>query len=269
MADTITGISSMATRQLLADLVVRYRAATDRTVMLEAVGGVDAAKRVRAGEIFDLVILADDVIEKLSAEGHVVAGSRSAFVRSAMAMAVPAGKKRPDIGNADSVRAALTGAPSIGYSTGPSGTHLLAVLKSWGLDPATEPGRFVQAKPGIPVATLIARGDVAIGVQQLSEFVGENGIDIVGLLPPPIQSVTVFSIGIGARSTHVDQARAAIAYFNAPDWSRPSAGSGWSPREQDQDLSCLRDCLDALRIWRAVRARGIDVAPDSGIGRGI
>src|SRR6185437_8840795 len=132
----INGISSMATRQLLAELLARYHKETGRTVSIEAVGGVDAAKRVRAGEVFDLVVLADDVIAKLADEGHIVTTSRTPFVRSAMALAVP------------------TGARSIGYSTGPSGTHLLTVLKSWGLHPAAEPGRFVQAKPGIPVATL-------------------------------------------------------------------------------------------------------------------
>lgn len=215
MVPTITGISSMATRQLLTELGARYRAATGSTVSIEATGGVDAARRVRAGEVFDLVILADDVIETLETEGHVVAGSRVAFVRSPMAMAVRTGEKRPDIGSAEAIRAALTSARSIGYSTGPSGTHLLTVLKSWGLDPAAEPARFVRAKPGIPVATLVVSGEAMVGIQQLSEFLGEPGIDIVGILPPPVQAVTIFSIGIGAQSTRVDEARALIAYFNA------------------------------------------------------
>lgn len=217
MAFAITGISSMATRQVLAELVGKYREATGRTVTIAAMGGVDAAKRVRAGEAFDLVILADDVIEKLEAEGHLVAGSRVAFVRSPMAMAVRAGAPRPDIGSEAAVRAVLTSARSIGYSTGPSGTHLVAVLKSWGLDSAVEPGRFVQAKPGIPVAALVAAGEAAIGIQQLSEFLGEPGIEIVGILPPPVQSVTTFSIGIGARSIRIEEARAVVAYLNASE----------------------------------------------------
>jgi molybdate transport system substrate-binding protein len=217
MGPTITGISSMATRRVLTELVARYRAATGWTVSIEAMGGVDAARRVRAGEVCDLVILADDVIEKLESEGHLVAGSRVPFVRSAMAMAVRSGEPQPDIGSPEALRAALTGARSIGYSTGPSGTHLLAILKSWGLDSATAPGRLVQAKPGIPVATLVASGEAAIGIQQLSEFLGEPGIDVVGILPPPVQSVTTFSIGIGSRSTQVEEARAVIAYFNASE----------------------------------------------------
>jgi molybdate transport system substrate-binding protein len=229
MALTITGISSMATRQVLAELAARYREATGRTVSIEAVGGVDAAKRVRAGEGFDLVILADDVIEKLEAEGHLVAGSRSAFVRSPMAMAVRTGAPRPNIGSDEAAMAALTGARSIGYSTGPSGTHLLAVLKSWGLDAAIDPGRFVQAKPGIPVAALVAGGEAEIGVQQLSEFLGEAGIEIVGLLPPPVQSVTTFSIGVGARSTHVEAARAVVAYLNASEAAKTKRRFGMEP----------------------------------------
>jgi molybdate transport system substrate-binding protein len=229
MASTITGISSMATRQVLAELGARYRAATGQTVSIEAIGGVDAAKRVRTGEVFDLVILADDVIETLEAEGHLVRGSRVAFVRSPMAVAVRAGEKRPAIGSEEEVRAALIGARSIGYSTGPSGTHLLSVLKSWGLDAATEPGRLVQAKPGIPVATLIAGGEAAIGVQQLSELLGAPGIDIVGILPPPVQSVTTFSIGVGVRSAHAEEARAVIDYLNATEANEPKRRFGMEP----------------------------------------
>jgi len=217
MASTITGISSMATRQVLAELAARYRVATGQSISIAAMGGVDAAKRVRVGEAFDLVLLADDVTEKLESEGHLVAGSRAAFVRSSMALAVRAGAPRPDIGTEPAIRAALMSARSIGYSTGPSGTHLLTVVKSWGLDPAAEPARFVQAKPGIPVASLIASGEAAVGIQQLSEFLGEPGIDIVGVLPPPVQSVTIFSVGIGARSTQIEAARDVIAYFNASE----------------------------------------------------
>jgi molybdate transport system substrate-binding protein len=217
VAHPITGISSMATRRVLAELAHRYEATSGLPVAIEAVGGVDAAKRVRAGEPFDVVVLAAEVMARLEAEGFVVAGSTAGFVRSAMALAVRAGAPRPDIGTEEAVRAAFSGVRSIGYSTGPSGTRLLEVAKAWGLDPAGDAPRFVQAKPGVPVAALVARGEAEIGVQQLSEFLGEPGIDIVGLVPPPVQSVTTFSIGVGAGSGRADQARALIAFLNAPE----------------------------------------------------
>jgi molybdate transport system substrate-binding protein len=82
MATTLTGISSMATRQVLADLSAAYRQRSGVAVAIESVGGVDAAKRVQAGEAFDLVVLAADAIGKLVAAGRVVAGSAVDLVRS-------------------------------------------------------------------------------------------------------------------------------------------------------------------------------------------
>jgi molybdate transport system substrate-binding protein len=229
MAEPITGISSMATRRVLAELVARYERETGNRAAIEATGGVEAAKRVRAGEPFDLVVLAQDVMIKLGAEGFLLAENTVGFVRSAMALAVRAGAPKPTIGDEDAVRAALAGARSVGYSTGPSGTHLLEVAKSWGLDPNGDAPRFIQAKPGVPVAALVAHGEAEIGVQQLSEFLDEPGIAIVGLVPPPLQSVTTFSIGVGAKSARVENARALIAFLNGPETVETKRRFGMEP----------------------------------------
>jgi len=74
MSKEIRGISSMATRLVLAELADAYQQRTGVRVAIESVGGVDAAKRVQAGEAFDVVILASDAIDKPVASGHVVAG---------------------------------------------------------------------------------------------------------------------------------------------------------------------------------------------------
>lgn len=229
MAQPITGISSMATRRVLAELAQAYEAATGERVAIEAIGGVDAAKRVRAGEAFDVVALAANAMAGLEAEGHVIAGSVAGFVRSPMALAVRAGALKPNIGDAEAVRTALSAARSIGYSTGPSGAHLLDVAKSWGLDPAGDAPRFVQAKPGVPVAALVAEGEAEIGVQQLSEFLDEPGIDIVGLVPAPVQSLTTFSVGVGARAARLEDAEALIAFLNAPDAAEMKRRLGMEP----------------------------------------
>jgi molybdate transport system substrate-binding protein len=229
MAQPIAGISSMATRRVLAELIGRFQESTGRSVSFEAVGGVEAAKRVRGGEPFDVVALAADALEQLEAEGHLLRGSRVGFVRSPMALAVRAGSTRPDIASEKAARSAFLAARSIGYSTGPSGAHLLTVLIGWGVDPAADPARFVQAKPGVPVAALVARGEAEFGVQQLSEFLGESGVEVVGVLPPPVQSVTTFSIGVGAQSARVEEARAFIAVLNAPGTEETKRHCGMEP----------------------------------------
>jgi molybdate transport system substrate-binding protein len=229
MRQIIKVISSMATRRVLAELVDGFRREAEQAVEIESVGGVDAAKRVRAGERFDLVILADDVIAKLETEGHIASGSRADFVRSPMAAAVRAGASQPDISDEQAIKTALLSSRTIGYSTGPSGAHLLTTLKAWGLDPKAEPARFVQAKPGVPVAQLVARGEAEIGVQQLSELLDEPGVAVVGMLPPPVQLVTVFSIGVGSHSTSAADARALIAYLSGPGADATKRRFGMEP----------------------------------------
>ena len=122
MATTLTLISSMATKALLADLTAQFsRQHPDITVQVESVGGVDAARRVQSGERFDVVALASNAIEQLLGEGHLVPGSRVDMVRSGVAMAVKAGSPHPDVGSEETLKQAVLAAPTLGYSTGPSG----------------------------------------------------------------------------------------------------------------------------------------------------
>src|SRR5262245_26749097 len=124
MTAMLKGISSMATRQVLADLAQAWEQRSGRPVAIESVGGVDAAKRVAAGEAFDFVVLAADAIDKLIAGGSVVPGSCVDLVDSGVSIAVRAGAARPDLSTEDALRRAVLAAPTVGYSTGPSGVAL-------------------------------------------------------------------------------------------------------------------------------------------------
>ncbi len=97
----------MATRQVLAELVAAYAQQSADPVHIESVGGVDAARRVQAGEAFDVVILASDAIDKLAASGHVRAGSKVDLVHSGVAVAVREGAPVPDLALEDAVRRAV------------------------------------------------------------------------------------------------------------------------------------------------------------------
>ena len=104
----------MATRQVLAELASAFEQRAGCAVAIESVGGVDAARRVQAGESFDVVFLASDAIDKLVAAGKVVAGSKVDLVRSPVAVAVRSGAGWPDIGTEDALRRAGLAAPTIG-----------------------------------------------------------------------------------------------------------------------------------------------------------
>ncbi len=225
---TLKVLSSMATKQLLSDLAARFGTALPHTVRIESVGGVDAAKRVRAREAFDVVILASGVIDQLMAEGRLVHDTRMDIVNSGVAAAVRAGAPHPDISTEDALKRAVSAAKSVGYSTGPSGTHLLGLFERWGIADSVAP-RLVQAKPGLPVGSMLAAGEVELGFQQLSELIHLSGVDILGPLPGSTQITTTFSGAIAATCTDRGAARAWLEFLASPAAEEAKRSNGMQP----------------------------------------
>jgi len=209
----------MATRQVLAELADAYRvlsgADVATEVAFESVGGVDAAKRVQAGEAFDLVVLAADAIDKLIATGRVIADSKADLVRSVVAIAVRADAPQPDVGSEEALRRAVLSARTLGYSTGPSGTALLKLFERWGIADTVR-DRVVQAPPGVPVGQLVASGEVELGFQQFSEMASQPGIAVLGTMPPGCEIVSTFTGGLCAASRQPEAARALLAFMRSP-----------------------------------------------------
>jgi molybdate transport system substrate-binding protein len=208
-------ISSMATREVLAALAGQFQQETGVGVTAEAAGGVDVAQRVSSGEIFDVVVLAGNAIDKLTAEGRLLAGSRVDIVRSGVAIAVPCGAVHPDVSNEAAVRDAVGRATSISYSTGPSGVHLEKLFERWGLLEALR-SRVVVPPPGVPVGSLVADGRAALGFQQLSELINLPGVDVLGPLPPQIQSMTVFAGAVTSACAQPQLARSLLEFMARP-----------------------------------------------------
>lgn len=218
----------MATRQVLAELAHAWERSSGHKVVLESVGGVDAARRVAAGEAFDFVVLASDALDKLIASGRVLAGSRVDIVDSGVAIAVRSGTPRPDLSSEDALRRAVLAAPTVGYSTGPSGVALVKLFERWGIAQDLQ-GRLVQAPPGVPVGALVARGEVALGFQQLSELIHLEGITIAGPMPPAVQITTTFAGGVCSTSTQPDRVRELFAFMAAPGAAEVKRRNGMEP----------------------------------------
>ena len=224
----LKGISSMATRLVLAELAGEFQRRAGIGVSIESVGGVDAAKRVQGGEAFDFVILASDAIDKLIASGRLLAGSKVDLMRSGVAIAVREGAPKPEIATEEALRRAVLSARSLGYSTGPSGAALAALFERWGVLEEIK-GRIAQPAPGIPVGSLIARGEVELGFQQLSELIHLEGIAILGPMPPTVPIVTTFSGGICASSQQGDAVRALLEFLASPEAAAATLRQGMEP----------------------------------------
>lgn len=221
-------LSSMATRDLLREMVSGYQLETARAVSCEAAGGVDVARRVQGGEAVDVVVLASNVIDKLISETKLIAGSRVDLVKSGIAIAVLANSPKPSVGTEDEVRSAVLAARTLSYSTGPSGVYLEKLFERWGILDAIR-DRIVVPPPGIAVGSLVAGGTAELGFQQLSELTNVPNIEVLGPLPPAIQSMTTFSGGISIGCADPAAARQFLAFLASPAATAAKLRHGMEP----------------------------------------
>lgn len=227
MTGPLKMVSSMATRELLAALAAQYQRESGIVVHAGAGGGVEIARRISEGEVADVVVLASNAIDKLIAEGRI-AGARVDLVRSGIAMAVRAGAARPAVASEGDVKAAVLAAPSLSYSTGPSGVYLEKLFARWGILERVRP-RIVVPPPGVPVGSLVADGRAALGFQQLSELMNLAGISVLGPLPDAIQTLTTFSGGVCAASVQQGAAAALLEFLASPRVAAIKHESGMEP----------------------------------------
>jgi molybdate transport system substrate-binding protein len=220
-------LSSMAAREVLAELIRGFTAQSGQAVTAEAAGGVEVAKRIQAGDDADVVVLADTAIDKLIAAAALRAG-RVDLVRSGVAIAIRCGAPRPDVSTEAAVKAAVEAASSLSYSTGPSGVYLEKLFARWGILESVRP-RIIVPPPGIAVGSLVAGGQAALGFQQLSELLNVAGIEVLGPLPAAIQTITTFSAGISMRCQQPQLAAQLLAYMCQPAASAVKQRYGMEP----------------------------------------
>jgi molybdate transport system substrate-binding protein len=216
MTPALKLISSMAPREILAAGASLYH--SERAILIEAAaaGGVEVSRRIAAGEAADIVVLSDDAIDTLIEAGHLCAAGRIDLMASQIAVAVPAGAPHPNLSDEQAVKAAVVAADTVSYSTGPSGRYLERLFARWGVLESLRP-RIIVAPPGVPVASLVARGEVKLGFQQLSELLAVSGVDVLGPLPRQIQHVTTFTGALTPACMKVDAALGFLSFLASSD----------------------------------------------------
>jgi molybdate transport system substrate-binding protein len=226
--DAIQVMASNGFKEAYLELVSRFEKTTGRQVVTRFFGSVDIVKKMQAGETTDLVIMSAKSLEELIATGKIVRGSRVDMAKSGVGVAVRKGAPRPDIGSTDAFKRTLLAAKSIGYSSGPSGIYLIGLFQRLGIAEALKP-KITQTPPGVMVGGLIARGEVEIGMQQVSELLPVAGIDLIGPLPPDIQEITTFSGGIHVGAKHPAAARDLLGFLTLPDAAAVIRKAGMEP----------------------------------------
>jgi len=188
--------------------------------------------RLARGEMADVVILDGGSADELAMRGLVRAGTKVDLARSQIGMVVRAGVAKPNIGSVEAFRTMLLAVKSIGYSDSSSGTYLSTTLfaKLGVADQVAGKSRKVRGPPsGEPVAAVVARGEVEIGFQQVSELIHVAGVTFVGAIPAELQPEMSFAGAITSASRQPDAAVALLRFLASPEAASTILKAGLTP----------------------------------------
>jgi len=207
-----------ATRAVVEAMAKQFEAATGHKALLTSDTAGGAARRVLAGEAYDVVVIVPAAIDDLIAKGKLVPGSRADIASVGVGVGVRDADPKPDISTVEAFTAALRKARAIAYvdpaAGATSGIYFRGWLERAGLLAEMAPKTKVQA--GGYVAEIVARGEADIVVHQISEILPVKGVTLVGPLPAAIQLITVYSAGMSPTPAEPVAARAFYEYLRSP-----------------------------------------------------
>src|SRR5258707_4840342 len=136
-------VSTTAMKTSLDELAPEFERGTGHKLECSFGPSARITKQVSDGEQNDITITTDKGIDDLIARGRIVGGTGADLARSAMALAVQKGARRPDISSAEKFRETLLAAKSLGMSKpvggGQSGANLIKIFDRLGITEAMKP----------------------------------------------------------------------------------------------------------------------------------
>ena len=213
MAD-INILSGGAPKEALLVLTPEFEHRTGHRIKYTYAVISEIQKKLAAGERPDVVFMPVGALDALITAG-VLKAPRAVLGNVGIGVIVREGAPHPDISTPEGFKNALLGARSVVHANPaatPSGAHLAKVTKELGIDAALEKKRtYCNALDG--GVDRITKGEADIGIYPVSEVISVQGIALVGLLPPSLQSLIVYGAGVLAASAAAAPAEAFIGFL--------------------------------------------------------
>jgi molybdate transport system substrate-binding protein len=227
-ATEIKVLSGNGAKAAVRELCSQFERATGNKVSLHFEVNADVQKKIEAGEAFDVAVLNPPVIEALSNEAKIVAGSRADIGRAGLGVAVRQGSPKPDISSVDAFKRTLLAAKAVAYpGKGASGLYFVSLLDRMGIK-AEMQGKLkpMEAEDTVEV---VARGDADLVVVVATRIVDVGGVDMVGPIPEELQTKIGFAAGLSTSTKEPDAAKALIRFLSAPSAAATLRAKGVDP----------------------------------------
>jgi molybdate transport system substrate-binding protein len=206
--------TARAIATVLAEIGPRFERTTGHTLTVSSDLPPAFLRRAGAGEPFDVLISGTSPVDQWIEDGRLLASTRTHIARSGIGVEVRAGAPRPDIGSVEAFKRALLDAKSIAYLRVGSGIYVHGLLERLGIAEAVA-SKVTRPESDV-VSELVARGEVELGLVVITQILTTAGVELVGPLPPEVQSYVVFTAGVSAISKVPDAARQLIEFLTGP-----------------------------------------------------
>jgi molybdate transport system substrate-binding protein len=212
-------LSGSGVQPVMLEIIPQFERASGHKVNFVYGTVGEMADRVQKGEAADMVIASGPQIENLEKLGKVASGTRTDLGKTGVGLFVRKGASKPDISSVEAFKRTMLAAKSIGWNDPAAGApvsiYMLGLFER--MDIAAEmKAKTTAFRQRSERFEAVARGDVEIGFNQISEIVAASGVDLLGPLPAAIQHYTVFTAGIVASSANPEAARALLAFIASP-----------------------------------------------------
>jgi molybdate transport system substrate-binding protein len=228
MANVVRVLSTLALMGAVRGLAGKYEANGGARIDADFAPTVALLKRLQGGEGADILILTQEALRDLAADGAVVPESCVDLALSFVGLGVKAGSPRPDISTPDKLRATLLGARAVAYSRiGASGIFFAELIERLGIASQIN-ARAVIVPSGFTGERLVS-GEADLAVQQLSELKLVPGVDLVGPISLDLQTPAMFSAGRMAASPRAAPSDALLKYLSSKEVAPALRESGLEP----------------------------------------
>jgi molybdate transport system substrate-binding protein len=188
-------------------------------------------QRLTEGLLGDVVVLTQDRMTAAVTSGLVDKEGITDIGRVAIGVAVNAKAPSPDISTPEALKQALLAAKSITYidpARGTSGAHVAKTLERLGIADAVK-AKTTLGEGGYIVAP-VGRGEIELGIHQITEILPVEGVKLVGPLPPTLQSETLYQAAIMSASNRKAQGQAFLTFVRSPEIRQLFTAKGFIER---------------------------------------
>ena len=213
-AAEITVWTSRAIATVLAEIGPEFEKMTGHKLKVTSDLPTGFARRAQASEQFDVLITGSAPLDEWINAGRIMRETRKDIARSGIGVGVRAGARKPDISTVDAFKRALLDAKSIAYLRVGSGIYLDDLVKRLGVAEAIK-SKVTRPETDV-VSELVAKGDVELGLVVITQLLTTAGVELVGPLPPEIQSYVMFTAGVSVNAKERAAARQLIQFLTSP-----------------------------------------------------